>query len=90
MTHLENQAIKGVTIRLVYAVIGSTVIMVASLTGAYYGLKAEIQSVATTQESKWMVREEQYKNEKERQDKTEEIVSTHEKRITAAEVKLNN
>ena len=90
MTHLENQTIKGFTWKLLMAIISSTCIMVSGGTAAYYGIKAEIKNNAAIQDSKWAVREEQYRTEKARQDKTEEIVSNHENRITTVESKSNN
>lgn len=41
MTALEEKEIKGVTVKLLYAIIVSTVVMVASVMGAYYGLKGQ-------------------------------------------------
>jgi hypothetical protein len=45
MTTIENQQIKGITIKNIVVTILSTASIVASVTTTYFGLKSEIQSV---------------------------------------------
>ena len=50
MTAIENKEIRGMTARLFYTIITSTVTMVAGLLFFYYGLKIEIVEVKNQNE----------------------------------------
>ena len=51
MTTIENQQLKGVTIKNVLVTIVSTASIVTSVVTTYFGLKADIQSIKSTQET---------------------------------------
>ncbi|SHM51758.1 hypothetical protein [Mucilaginibacter sp. OK098] len=51
MTAIENHQIKGITIKNVVVTIISTASIVASVVTTYFGLKADIQSIKSSQET---------------------------------------
>lgn len=51
MTAIENQQIKGITIRNAVVTIVSTASIVASVVTTYFGLKGDIQSLRSVQET---------------------------------------
>jgi hypothetical protein len=51
MTTIENHQLKGITIKNVVVTIISTASIVASVVTTYFGLKADIQTIKSTQET---------------------------------------
>ena len=55
ITTIENHQLKGITIKNVIVTIVSTASIVASVVTTYFGLKADIQTIKSTQETETRV-----------------------------------
>lgn len=86
MTTLDNQVLKGFHLKVIYTIIGSTCMICFTISGVYFGLKAEIAK----QDTKWAVHQVEYGAVISRLFNVEQLSATNEKRITSVESKQNN